>query len=344
MRRMRKQCHPVITAISPCRGVPGGIATIQCAGFEPGLPSESAVLFGDLPAGIISASSDSITVRLPESRNALGISLQVKDHISPVFPFSLATLLADSVHPVTSPVLASDGTIITTISGSRGEQTTHPLVRVTLRGEKKPFPCDIMNPTGLAFSPDGQLYVSSRNDGTVYRYTDYQELEIIADELGIACGIAFDSEGYLYVGDRTGKIYRVEVNSGAKKEYAQLEPSVSAYHLAIDSLDRIYVTGPTFSMRDSLCRISASGKIEVLLRGLGRPQGMAFLPDGTLLVTAGYEGYKGAFRYSPDTGNFEHYIAGPTLVGVAAWNDEIVLATSDSVFLLEPAGYNSRVS
>lgn len=337
--------HPlVITAVSPCRGVPGGTVTIECRGFEPNLPSVSSVLLGEVQAEIISASPDRVTVRLPESPSALGTSLRVRDAVSAVFPFSLATVLTGALHPVTSPVVAPDGTIITTISGSRGEQTAQPLVRVTPRGEKIPFSCNITNPTGLAFSPDGQLFISSRNDGTVLCYTDYEDLEVVAEDLGIACGIVFDSEGYLYVGDRTGRVYRVDVRSGTKTEHAQLEQSVSAYHLAIDSRDRLYVTGPTFSMRDSLYRISAAGEVEVLLRGLGRPQGMAFTPSGELLITGGFEGNKGVFRYSLETGKLEHYIAGPILVGVAISRDGIVLANSDSIFLLEPAGYSSRVS
>jgi len=341
---MKARHSLVVTGVYPSRGVPGGTVTLECEGFEPDLPSVSSVLLGDVQAEIISASSDRVTVRLPESPSALGINLRVRNAVSPVFPFALATVLAGALHPVTSPAVAPDGTIITTISGSRGEQTTQPLVRVTPQGEKIPFSCDITNPTGLAFSRDGQLYISSRNDGTILRYTNYEDLDVVAEDLGTACGIVFDSQGYLYVGDRTGRIYRVDVESGTKTEHAQLEPSVSAYHLAIDSRDRLYVTGPTFSMRDALYCIPAPGEVEVVLRGLGRPQGMAFMPSGELLITAGFEGNKGVFRYSLETGDFEHYIAGPILVGVATSKGGIVLASSDSIFLLEPPGYNSRVS
>jgi len=339
-----KKHQLAITRVFPCRGVPGGTVILECRGFEPDLPSVSSVLLGEVPGEIISASPERIAVRLPESPSALGIILRVRNTVSPVFPFSLANVLAGSLHPVTSPAIAPDGTIITTISGSRGEQTPQPLVRVTPRGEKIPFPCDITNPTGVAFSLDGRLYISSRNDGTILRYTNYEDLEVVAEDLGIPCGIAFDSRGLLYVGDRTGKIHRLDLESGARMEYARLEPSVSAYHLAIDSRDRLYVTGPTFSMRDSLYRITAPGEVEVLLRGLGRPQGLAFMPDGELLITAGFEGNKGVFRYSLETGELEYYVAAPMLVGVAASRDGIILASSDSIFLLEPPGYNSRVS
>jgi hypothetical protein len=188
-----------------------------------------------------------------------------------------------------------------------------------------------MNPTGLAFSRDGQLHITSRTDGTVLRYTDYERLDIVAEDLGIPCGIAFDSKGFLYVGDRTGKIYKISP-SGSKEEFAHLEPSVSAYHLAIDSQDRLYVTGPTFSIRDSLVRFSGRGKSELVVKGLARPQGMAFLPDGDLLVCAAYEGKKGVFRYSPKDDSFSHYITAPVPVGLAIAGQDIFLATGDSIF------------
>jgi sugar lactone lactonase YvrE len=342
---MKKKNPLKISAVKPALGVPGGVVSIECQGFEPGFPGRSTVLLGEIPAEIMSASSDRILVRLPDSPSTLGISLRVGDAVSAVFPFSLATRLATDLHPVTSPVIAPDGTVVTTISGSRGETTAQPLVRVTGRGEKRPFSCEITNPTGLTFSPDGQLFVSSRHDGTVLRYTDYEELEVVADELGVACGLAFDAHGILYVGDRTGKIYSVDVDSGAKKEHAQLEPSISAYHLAMDAFDRLYVTGPTFSMRDSLFRIPRAGEVEVLISGLARPQGMAFMPDGKLLITGAFQGKKGVFRYSPETGTIEHFIAGPILVGIAVSPSAIFLADNQSVLRLEPGGYdNARVS
>ncbi len=311
--------------------MPGGEVEIQCRDFRPGLPGASKVILGQAEARIVTASEDRIVTRLPSSPAALGISLHVNGQSSPVFPFVLATEVAGGVHPVTSPVLSQEGDLITTISGKRGEQVQQPLVRIKRTGEKVLFPCEVMNPTGLAFGPDGQLYLSSRHDGTVLRYTDYEELEIYAEDLGVACGIVFDSNGSLFVGDRTGKIYRVD-SHGTKEEYAVLEPSVSAYHLAMDGSDRLYVTGPTLAMRDALYRVPARGQVEILVRGLARPQGMAFLPGGELLIAAAFAGKKGVFKYSPRTGQLSHYIAAPTLVGVAVSRDEIFLADNSSIY------------
>jgi sugar lactone lactonase YvrE len=328
---MRKRKIPDIQGIEPLFGVPGGDLVISCRGFTPGL--NSRVFLGDVEAAIVSASEDKIIARLPESPKSLGLSLKVEKAASEVFPFSLASRLCAELHPVANPVIAPDGSIITTISGSRGQQVAQPLIRVTIRGDKIPFHCEIMNPTGLAFSPDGQLYISSRNDGTVLRYTDFEQLDVVAEDLGIPCGIAFDSTGLLYVGDRTGRIITIDA-SGHKTEFGQLEPSVSAYHLAIDAEDRLYVTGPTLAMRDCLYRFSADGAAECLIRGLARPQGIAFLPDGNLLIASGYQGKKGIFRYSPKDGSMAHYVTAPILVGLAVAGRSIYLASNDSIYEL----------
>ena len=289
------------------------------------------VMFGDAAADIISASDELVVARIPrEARGGAGVRLLSDGESSAVFPFTVALTLASGLHPVTSPVVAPDGSIITTISGSRGQQITEPLVRVTREGEKSPFACEIMNPTGLAFGPDGQLYISSRHDGVVYRYTDFERLDVVAEDLGIACGIAFDSRGNLYVGDRSGRVVRIDA-TGDKADFASLEPSVSAYHLAIDSNDSVYVTGPTLAVRDRLYRISSGGVVEAVLGGLARPQGMAVTPGGDLLIASSYEGRKGLFGYSPGSAEIRHYAAGPTLVGVALSGDDLFLADSESL-------------
>lgn len=324
-----------ILGVTPLSGIPGGEVVIQCRGFKPGLSSR--VLLGEVDALIMSASRDRIIIRLPESPQSLGLTLQVGNALSPVFPFNLASCLATDLHPVSNPVVTPDGMVITTISGDRGRQVPQPLVRVTRRGDKLPYACEIMNPTGLAFSHDGQLYITSRNDGAVLRYTDFDHLELIADDLGVPCGIAFDSKGLLYVGDRTGIIYRIDP-AGGKEEFARLAPSISAYHLAIDSEDRLYVTGPTFSMCDSLIRLSRDGEPETLVKGLARPQGMAFLPDGDLLVAAGYRGKKGVFRYSLRDGSIGFYLASPIPVGLAVSGNDLFLATGNSLYWAQLQG------
>ena len=74
----------------------------------------------------------------------------------------------------------------------------------------------------------------------------------------------------MYVGDRTGTIYRVN-GIGEEKPWAQLEPSVSAYHLAFGPDDALYVTGPTVSSYEAVMRIDQNGEAQRLLSGAWPP-------------------------------------------------------------------------
>jgi hypothetical protein len=80
------------------------------------------------------------------------------------------------------------------------------------------------------------------------------------------------------------------------------------------------------------------GNAETLLRGLARPQGMAFLPEGDLLIAAGFKGKKGIFRYSPVDGSFRLYIASPILVGLAIADRTAYLASGDALYCVTLPG------
>jgi sugar lactone lactonase YvrE len=190
-----------------------------------------------------------------------------------------------------------------------------------------------MNPTGLAFDAEGQLYVSSRYDGTVYRVNPSGTLTTFAEGMGIATGIAFDRGQNLYVGDRSGTIWRI----GRDQQmlvYATLEPSMAAYHLAFASDGTLYVTGPTTSSFDAVYAVDTHGTVSVFYRGLGRPQGLAFDSQGNLYVAASLAGKRGIVKITPDK-KASLAVAGQGLVGLAfTRTGGAVLATTNSVFHL----------
>ena len=61
----------------------------------------------------------------------------------------------------------------------------------------------------LAFDHDGMLYISSRSEGSVYQSTPDGHLSVYVEGMGIGTGLAFDREDNLYVGDRSGTVFRV---------------------------------------------------------------------------------------------------------------------------------------
>jgi sugar lactone lactonase YvrE len=243
--------------------------------------------------------------------------------------------LAEDLHLVDSPAFdPDDGSLYVTRSGSRGQRMPISLFRIDAGGELHSLHGEIVNPTGIAFDRTGQMYVTSRMDGTVYRVTHFNEVIPFARNLGIATGIAFDREGRMYVGDRTGTIHRVN-SIGETEEWAQLEPSVAAYHLAFGADDALYVTGPTVSSFESVVRVDESGSVDVFYRGLGRPHGLAFDREGNLYVAATLGGRRGVVRIAPDGSDAGMAVAGMNVVGLAFSADgEMVVATNEAVYSL----------
>jgi sugar lactone lactonase YvrE len=178
------------------------------------------------------------------------------------------------------------------------------------------------------------MFVTSRFDGTVYRVSALRECSVFASSLGIATGLAFNREGEMFVGDRSGTIFRVN-EIGEVTPWAEHEPSVSAYHLAFGPDDALYVSGPTVSSFDVITRFDKFGAAEVFFRGLGRPQGLAFDREGNLYVAASLQGRRGVVRISADADQAELLVAGMNVVGLAFSSaGDMIVATNDAVYSL----------
>ncbi|MGC2450897.1 MAG: gluconolaconase, partial [Candidatus Sulfotelmatobacter sp.] len=190
----------------------------------------------------------------------------------------------------------------------------------------KPLVAEMMNPTSLAFDRQGQLYVSSRFDGAVYRVAANGTATTYAEGMGVATGIAFDRDESLYVGDRNGTIFKIARDQQVFV-FATLELSVSAYHLAFSPQGDLFVTGPN----DRVFKIDPSGTVSAFYRGLGRPQGLAFDLEGNLYVAASLGGTRGIVKITPD-GKANLEISGQGLVGLAfAPGRSVILATSSGL-------------
>lgn len=327
-----------IVGVNPGAGIPGGEIAIECEKFDTSRIRTCTPWFDESPARPVAVSTRRVLAIVPEidGGGEVDATLESNLHRTAGVRFTVGAKLAEDLHLVSSPAFdPDDGSLYVTRSGSRGQQFPVTVLRIDANGQILDFSGDITNPTGIAFDKSGQMFITSRFDGNVYRITPFKEPVAFARNLGVATGLAFDREGRMYVGDRTGTIYRVN-RIGEEKAWAHLEPSVSAYHLAFGPDDALYVTGPTVSSYESVIRVDPSGDVAVFYRGLGRPHGLAFDREGNLYVAASLRGRRGIVRITPDGSTAELYVAGMNVVGVAfSPSGAMIVATNESVYSLQ---------
>jgi hypothetical protein len=325
--------NPYIEAIDPSASLPGGEVRIIGSSLKPPQLARPEVSFSGVRGSIVVSSEDFLIARVPYGASSGEVTVQNNGHRSNGRELKIAQPIAESLHPVANPAIDLEGNIYVTYSGGRGQKVPVAIYKIDTNYNVKPFLSELMNATGMAFDPQGQLYVSSRYDGTVYRVAPNGAMSTYAEGMGVATGIAFDHEGNLYVGDRTGTIWRIAPDRQIFV-FATLEPSVAAYHLAFSPEGVLYVTGPTTSSYDAVYSVDPHGSVSVFYRGLGRPQGLAFDIQGNLYVAASFAGKRGIVKITKDK-QASLAIAGHSLVGLAFTPTVgAVLVTTNSVFHL----------
>ncbi|MDQ2745678.1 MAG: gluconolaconase, partial [Acidobacteriota bacterium] len=306
-----------IISINPPYAIPGGEIIINCENFQIGSAGEYGCFFDGRAARIVGASANRVLAIVPEDFNTAQIEIYLESdgERSESKSFIVGEKLADDLHIVANPAIdPKDDSLVVTRSGSRGQQLPVTLLRLETGGYLNEMSAEVLNPTGIAFDQSGGMFVTARADGEVIRVNTDDEAVSYASDLGIATGIAFDRNNQLFVGDRSGTIYRVP-NFGDPESFAVLEPSVSAYHLAFGADGNLYATAPGLASFDAIYRVDRAGLDEVFYRGLGRPQGIAFGADGNLYVAACLHGRHGIVKISADGKNAELFVAGMNVIG-----------------------------
>ncbi len=328
-----------ISSVRPPNVLPGGEIEVEFSGIRP----EPDIAFGCYvnahPCRVIAASSKKVIAEVSatfrEYQEGANVHIESGSAETDNGTVRVAGLLKDGMHIVANPAVdPKDDAVILTRSGGRGQQLPNTLFRLEKDGYLDELPVEVMNPTAIAFGPNGEMFTTNRRDGVVLRIDGGDEAVVVAKGLGIATGLAFDKDGTMFVGDRSGTIYQI-LADGTPDAFAKLEPSVAAYHMAFGPDGRLYVSSPGLASHEAIYAIDAGGLVETYFRGFGRPQGLAFGNDGTLYVAACHKGRRGVFGVEYESGVARHVVAGNSIVGLC-FNQagDMIVATGDSVYSL----------
>src|SRR5438309_11775030 len=176
---------PRVTAIHPLRAVEGGRITIEGAAFPVDEQQRPEVRVGESSARLVYPSPTRLVAIVPSDLEGGRTTVRVAGapplemaQGAPGSPeggdsvfIDIAAPFATGLHQVDNPVFDRDGNLYVTYSGTRGQQVPVSIFRVRPNGTRETFCTGLVNPTSMALGPEGDLYVSSRFEGTVYRVT-----------------------------------------------------------------------------------------------------------------------------------------------------------------------------
>ena len=184
-----------LTSIQPHWAVEGGRVTIHGSGFPIDKPHLPEVTIGDAAARAVYASPSTISVLVPAGLDGGRTAVRIADVPGETGAARGGHAARDGAAPGRQSRVRSGRAISTSpTAAARGQDVPVSIFRVSRTGRRESYVSGIVNPTSMTFDASGQLYVSSRFEGTIYRVFPNGTHEPYASDLGIACGLAFDRQ------------------------------------------------------------------------------------------------------------------------------------------------------
>jgi hypothetical protein len=165
-------------------------------------------------------------------------------------------------------------------------------------------------PTGLAFGPDGKLYIASRDTNSVFRYdttTDTCLGECVASGYGGLAspyGLTFDSQGHLFVSSGgNNQVIQYDLTWQFVRTYsngALVNPRGLAFHPGGDLL--VASSGTAEVLRFDAQTGAYGGVFTAMGAGPGAVVGLAYGPNGYLYVVTYGGGVVRIYEVNGETG------------------------------------------
>jgi sugar lactone lactonase YvrE len=167
---------------------------------------------------------------------------------------------------------------------------TPRLVRVSPQGDVTEVTQDVNWPSGLAFTPDGTLYVAEYQSGEVSAVSAAGQVTTLASGLTEPQSMAADDAGNLYVATSSpsrralatadsNRIYKIDPTGTP-----ELLASLSVSDLAFSAGGELFVTGPVGG-QTGILRVAPDGSVIPFAEGFLTSLGLAFDLEGNMYVS-----------------------------------------------------------
>ena len=122
---------PVLSSLEPVRIVEGGRLWLRGDGFPQPDSSADLVTIGGVPARMAFCAPDRIAVVVPQGLDGGETAVKVASVPGTTLYARVGGLMATGLHQVDNPVFGADGALYVTYSGTRGQDATVSIFRMT---------------------------------------------------------------------------------------------------------------------------------------------------------------------------------------------------------------------